>query len=364
MRPLTVAMTPSFFYEGDNLLRAQLRCLSEQKVKDFSVLLVDSHYSKRKSYSTELAEHYGLNIIHVPYQPNLRVAKKLDCAIFNAGYCYSESPRIVRLSCWRFVRPDFTEICLNSPANIDFRFHNCEAPSPEFAHTETDHNTLIWNTDSDEVRWQNVPPSSSSPGARWGGESDSNASAGLLPLNCYGNVMIFRDQWLSLNGCEETFTNTAHYEDIDFCIRARRAGLQGSRVAHKMYRLHHRYGGHSGRANILPDHSFREPCEACAAAIYVLEPNRFDLPARESRGEIDVRDGAWVCRKCLLCGPYYRNDPAEHLNNHGRTRSLVFPEYKIGRNLNTLVADMDGKRIEEKVEIFTRSWEDARYYTP
>ena len=35
MKPLTVAMTPSFFYEGDNLLRAQLKCLSKQKAKDF-----------------------------------------------------------------------------------------------------------------------------------------------------------------------------------------------------------------------------------------------------------------------------------------------------------------------------------------
>lgn len=365
MKPLTVAMTPSFFYEGDNLLRAQLRCLSEQKAKDFDVLLVDSHYSKRKAYSRELAEKYGLNIIHVPYQPNTRVAKTLDCAVFNAGYCYSESPRIVRLSCWRFVRPDFTEACLNSSTNLDFRFHNCEAPSPEFAHPETDHNTKIWNTDSDEVHWGSVPTRSNEPGARWGPDSDVDEPAGLLPSNCYGNIMIFRDQWLSLNGCDETFTNVAHYEDIDFCIRARRAGLQGGRTAHKMYRLHHRYGGHSGRANIAPDYAFRPPCALCAAALYVPRPSRFDLRGRFDRREIHVFGdyGVWVCKDCLLCGPLYHDDPAEHLHTHTRTRALVLPEYKIGRNLNTLVADMDGKRIEEKVELYARSWEDSRYYT-
>ena len=95
----------------------------------------------------------------------------------------------------------------------------------------------------------------------------------------------------------------------------------------------------------------------------MLEPNRFDLRARESRGEIDVRDGVWVCKNCLLCGPYYHNDPGEHLHTHDRIRALVLPEHKIGRNLNALVSDMDGKRIEEKVEIFARSWEDSRYYT-
>jgi len=364
MRPLTVAMTPSYFYEGDNLLRAQLKCLSEQKAKDFNVLLVDSHYSKRRLYSNELAEQYGLDIIHVPYQPNLRVAKMMDCAVFNAGYCYSESPRIVRLSCWRFVRPDFTEICLNSDTNIDFRFHNCEARSPEFAHPVIDHNTQIWNTDSVEVHWEHVPVSSGSPGALWGPDSDKDESVGLLPLNCYGNIMIFRDQWLSINGCDETFTNVAHYEDIDFCLRARRAGIQGKRVAHKLYRLHHRYGAHSGRATALPDHTFRAPCAACATASSVLEPTRFDLRARKDRGELDVRerDGVWVCLKCLLCGPNYHKELSEHLNID-RIRSLVLPEYKIGRNLNVLVADMDGKRTEEKVELFTRSWDDPRYYS-
>jgi hypothetical protein len=362
MRPLTIAMTPTYIYEGDNLLRAQLKCLSEQKAKDFTVLLVDSHYSKRKSYSSELAERYGLDIIHVPYQPNTRVAKDMDCAIFNAGYCYSESPRIVRLSCWRFVRPDFTEVCLNSTTNIDFRFHNCEAPSPEFAHPVTDHNTQIWNTDSDEVRWGNVPSSSRSPGALWGTDSDVDEPAKPFPLNCYGNIMVFRDQWLSLNGCDETFTNVAHYEDIDFCYRARRNGMQAKRSAHKLYRLHHRYGAHSGRSTVLPDHSFRKPCSACVAASLILEPSRFDLQARKAKGEIDIRDGVWVCRECLLCGPDYHKNIAEHLHTHTRTRSLVLPEYKIGRNLNTLTADMDGKRIEEKVEIYARSWDDPKYY--
>lgn len=358
-------MTPSFFFEGDNLLRAQLRCLSEQTAKDFSVLLVDSHYSKRKSHMNELSAKYGLDILHVPYRPNTRVAKMLDCAVFNAGYCYSESPRIVRLSCWRFVRPDFTRICLDAPDNIDFRFHNCEASSPEFARQETGHNTQIWDVDSDEVRWENIPTSAVEPGARWGLDSDSDQPAGPIPLNCYGNVMIFRDEWLALNGCDETFTNVAHYEDIDFCIRARKAGLRASRSAHKMYRLHHWYGSHSGRANAVPDHAFRVPCPPCMAAMHVLEPNRFDLRSRLRKGEIDVRwdDGVWVCPECLLCGPWYHNDQAEHLNTHDRTRALVLPDYMIGRNLNTLAADMDGKSLEEKFEIFTRSWEDPRYYT-
>ena len=88
MKPLTVAMTPSFWDDAHMLLRAQLRCLAEQRNRDFDVMLVDPHYRKRRTVVPELAEIYGLEIAHIPYEPNVHVAKKLDCAIFNAAYCY------------------------------------------------------------------------------------------------------------------------------------------------------------------------------------------------------------------------------------------------------------------------------------
>jgi hypothetical protein len=36
--PLTVAMTPSFWDDGHMLLRTQLKCLSRQTCRDFSVM--------------------------------------------------------------------------------------------------------------------------------------------------------------------------------------------------------------------------------------------------------------------------------------------------------------------------------------
>jgi hypothetical protein len=369
IRPLTISMTPSFMYEGDWLLRAQLRCLSEQTVKDFDVLIVDPHFSKRSGYMKELAEHYKLHIVHVPYTPNQHIAKRLDCAVFNAAYCFSESPRIVRYSCWRFVRPDFTKVCLESETNVDFYFHSCDPLNRENRddNSATNHDTKIWNFGSDVVNWGEIPQRAGVPGASWNSDSDKDAFPALFPLNCYGNYMVFRKDWLSLNGCDEVFTNLLHYEDLDFCIRANNAKLTCSRKAHILYRLHHWYGSFSGRANIKPDHEFKRCCAECERVQSVLEPNRFDLWNRIKRGEIEFFEDEkiWVCKKCFLSGPIYHADYGEHteyIRRMGRTQASIIPEFKIGRNLRILIADMDGKPLAEKVDIYNRSWMDERYY--
>ena len=364
--PLTVSMTPAFYSPGDWLLKAQLRCLSEQTNKDFDVYVIDPHYSKRVNLIPELAVHYRLALVHIPYKPNVHIAKRLDCAVFNAAYCYSESPRIVRYSCWRFVRPDFTDICLTESTNVDFYYHDCSPPTRNTAHPETNHNTDIWNFGSDEVHW-NMVPESGQPGASWG--PDRRQPAQFMPPNCYGNYMIFRDQWLRINGCNEVFTNNEHYEDVEFCIRARNARMQCSRVPSQMYRLQHRYGSYSGRANAPPDWSFKSPCRECQAAHQVESPNRYDLKNRLAKGQIEILPDqkAWICKTCFLSGSEWYSDPGEHTSFVARSRLIratILPKYKIGRNLRILTEDMDGKRLVEKIAIFNDSWDDPKYYQP
>lgn len=360
-------MTPAFYYEGDNLLRAQLRCLSHQVMKDFDVLLVDPHFSKRKDSVKEMAEKYMLNVVHIPYFPNQLIAKRLDCAVFNAPYCFSESQRIVRYSCWRFVRDDFTKTCVESSTNVDFRFHSCDPATPEDAHPLTNHNKKIWDMSSDFVDWSSVPSSCENPVAKWGPDADKDEPEQIFPRNAYGNYMVFRDQWISINGADEVFTNTAHYEDIDFCIRARNKGMTAIRKSHKIYRLHHYYGPHSGRANIVPDNVFKKCCDECEKACHVLEPKRFDIQNRLSLGEIEIieKHKVWVCKKCHLSGPVYHSDAGEHCNHVESSKAIksaIIPKYKIGRNLEILISDMDGKSLSDKIDIFKDSWENSRYY--
>lgn len=367
--PLTVAMTPAFFFEGDTLLMAQLRCLSEQTFKDFEVMLIDPHYSKRRSYIPEVADQYKLNITHIPYFPNLDAARKLDCSVFNAPYLFSESANIVRYSCWRFVRPNFTEICAKATMAVDFYFHNVEPPTRDSMHIVTNHDARIWDMKSDVVNWDKIPAKAGRPGAAWGADSDHDARPGVFPKNAYGNYMVPRQEWLRLNGCDEVIFSSEHWEDQDFCNRAHRAGVPClARKAHVMYRLHHLYGGHAGRANLKPDFGdFRQMCEKCAAVEHEPKPERRDLKRRLANGELmEFGHGrTWVCKDCHYSGPIFHGDEGEyfqHLEKNAITRSNILPLVKLGRNLQILADDMDGKSLGAKVEIFQNSWHLERYY--
>lgn len=368
--PLTVAMTPSFRYgaDGDWLLRAQLRCLSEQKFKDFDVVLIDSHYNKRVSYIPELAKHYNLTLVHVPYQPNLRVAKRLDCAVFNAPYLFSESPRIVRYSCWRFVTPDFTEACIKAKHSVDFWFHNCEPPTRDSMHPVTNHDARIWNMRSDVVNWDLIPKKAGDPGAAWTAHSDRDEPVQAFPLAAYGNYCVPREDWFKINGCDEAIFSSEHWEDQDFCLRANMAGLKCERRHGIVKRLHHLYGGEAGRANERPDFGeFKRVCDDCEAVEYTPKPNRRELLRRIGNGDVWANGRAWICKKCLYCGPVFHADEGEYMNHLRKnkiTTSNVIPKFKLGRNLRRLADDMDGKSLQEKVAIFNASYEMDKYYQP
>lgn len=363
-------MTPAFFYEGDWLLRAQLRCLSEQTFKDFEVNIADPHYSKRRLHINELAEKYKLNIVHYPYHPNLSVAKKLDIAVFNTPYLFSESPKIVRYSCWRFVKPNFTEVCANAKYSVDFYFHNVEPPTRDSMHLVTNHDARIWDMRSDEVHWDLMPKKAGDPGASWGSGSDHDAAVTTFPLNCYGNYMVPRQDWFHINGADEAIFNSEHWEDQDFCNRAHRAAIKCERKAGIMYRMHHLYGSHSGRANVLPDWGkFMEPCDKCQAVEHNPKPDRRDLKRRIANGELLTFgfNRTWVCKTCYYCGPIFHAEESEYwkvLDRYHYTRSNILPMVKLGRNLEILANDMDGKSLGRKVEIFEDSWSNARYYQP
>lgn len=366
MANLTVGMTPSFFFDGDWLLRAQLKNLSVQEDKDFDVVLIDSHYQKRKDLVPQYAEYYKLNLIHVPYTPNLHVAKRLDCAIFNAPYMFSESSKIVRFSCWRFVRPNFTKLCNEATCTTDFYFHNCNPKNEADTHPLTNHSVSIWDMTNDVVNWQNIPKTNE-PGCAWTHHSDQDESAQLMPANCYGNYMVPRALWLQLNGCNEVFTNNEHWEDQDFCLRARNLGVQCQRKSHVMYRLHHYYGSFAGRSNVPTDFSFKKPCAACDVAQQIPKPNRYDIKNRLSKGEIDVYENEkiWVCKTCYLASAVFYENESEattNITNKKFIKSTILPKYKLGRNLTILAEDMDGKSLQEKVDIYKDSWTNERYY--
>jgi len=368
--PLTVGMTPAFRFGGDDdwLLRAQLKCLSEQTFKDFDVFLIDPHWRKRRNYVPELAATYKLNLVHIPYTPNLRIAKRLDCSVFNAVYCYSESPRIVRYSCWRFVKPNFTAACVNAKHSIDFYFHNFEPPTRDSMHFITNHDARVWDMNSDVVHWDKIPKRAGEPGASWTSHSDKDSPLQPFNLACYGNYCVPRSDWLKINGCDEAIFSSEHWEDQEFCLRANLAGLLCERKALTCFRGHHNYGQFSGRSNEVPDFGeFKKICPKCESVEYTQKPHRRELKRRIASGELSVFGAAWVCNECLYCGPVFHADEGEYpayIRRNKIIRSNIIPEKLIGRNLQILASSMDGKSLSEKVEIYNDSWGNKKYYTP
>lgn len=383
-------MTPAFYDAENMLLRAQLKCLSIQTCKDFDVWLIDPHYQKRKAVIPELAARFALDIKHVPYTPNTRIAKNVDCAIFNAAYCYSESPVNVRYSCYRFAKPTLIERILGAPkgVNVDFYFlalgpdlDECELP---FGFRVK--HKAFWDFDGEDVRWVAAPPKSGcnarheyngNPAtslANWPAFMDKDSGVQGVTLDIYGNIAWNRDQWLAINGTNEVITNASHWEDLDFDCRASIAGHQVVRYSKLLYRLYHTYGTFSQRANVEVDTPCKPPCIACHV---MTMRNNGDgdygskLKRRIALGEVQAYPEilAWVCKTCQLSGPIYDgkglNDYMDRLRKNGVARAPTLKSERIGRNLNALVDRMDKCHdLASKVEVYNDSWSNPAFYDP
>ncbi len=58
------------------------------------------------------------------------------------------------------------------------------------------------------------------------------------------------------------------------------------------------------------------------------------------------------------------SEATTNVANKGIIKATILPEYKIGRNLMVLARDMDGKALQEKIEIYNDSWDNEKYYVP
>ena len=384
--PVSVSMTPAFYDTHHRLLQAQLRCLKEQTVKDFDVWLIDPHYEKRKWVVPEIAQKFKLDIKHVPYAPNIRIGKVLDCAIFNAAYVYSRSPINVRFSCYRFVRPEFIERILEVPigVNADFYFHSigpCLIERSEGKEVFHKH-TKVWNDSMDYADWEFVPTKSGKNDrdhylgdpdlslADWPIWMDLDSYIQTVPDNLYGNIAWNRDQWLALNGTNEVVTNFVHWEDMDFDVRSGNARQTVKRMSNLLYRLWHHYGAYAQRSNVPVDVPYTKPCGRCGSVHSNTGEEDLErrLKERIDLGEVEVFPDqlAWVCKDCLTSGPVSKLDGKDYwsiLRGEKRTQAPIIKKHKIGRNLQILANDMDARSsLDGKIEVFNSSWEDPRYY--
>lgn len=353
MIPLTYAVTLADWTPKQDMLRMMLKSLEDQTCKDFDVVLADHHYNARKDTVKELEAKCSFKIHHVPIIPAPHVAKHyIDCSVFNVGWLLSEAERCVRYSEWRFLNPKLTETILGEPKDsfLDFYFHNIpETPK-------------LWDRDTGLISWDEVPEF-----------NDKVEEMEQIPLNCYANNTISREQWTKVNGFNEVDFNFFHWEDIDYNARCRNAGFVGKRIPNMVVRIDHPYGHEKNRANRPCEKPFKQPCESCEAMItyvryHIGTPTHLEwghlFKSRYSQvRSIKRNQREWVaCNKCNFIIPIVNTeDLSEYiLKDPNYTKSPANISGS-GRNLEPLVQDLKGKNLQQKLEIYEDSWTNERY---
>lgn len=352
MIPLTYAVTLADWTPQQDMLRMMLRCLGDQTCQDFDVILADHHYDARKSSVDELSKNYKFKIHHIPIIPAPHVAKHyIDCSVFNVGWILSDAERCIRYSEWRLCKPELTEILLKKPADlfVDLGYH--DIPEDD-----------VWDRESGEINWSRVPT-----------YKLENELHDTVPSNCYANNTISREKWIQVNGFNEVDFNFFHWEDIDYCGRCQNSGFRAERIYNMMYRIRHGYGNLPNRSVRMPERLFKPICPKCDALInyiryYVGSVTHRQwgdfFKARGSHIEIIRRKGrVWlVCKECNFVLPYIGTE--DICNFVTKDKSYTKAPIGVsgsGRNMEILSADLAGKSMQDKLEIYKDSWTNERY---
>lgn len=349
--PLTYAVTLADWTDTQDMLRMMLQSLEHQTCKEFDVILADHHFNARKDVVKELSDRHSFSIKHTPIYPAPHVAKHIDCSVFNVGWVMSEAERCIRYSEWRFLHPTLTETILNEPTDsfLDFDFHS------------EDDELGFWDRESGEIDWEKVPVS-----------TNSVIEFDEVPLNCFGNNSISRDQYVKVNGFNEVSYNFFHWEDIDYSARCRHAGYKGKRIPNLMYRIDHPYGQFENRANRPCEHPFKPVCLSCKQ---LKEYVSFHLiPTHKQWGDFWKAKGAkvvtkkgtrkkWiVCPECNFVFPYIGTEDIEkYVTQEPDYVKAPINVSGAGRNLEPLVQDMRGLSWDSKIDLYKQSYTDKRY---
>jgi hypothetical protein len=97
----------------EGYLQSQLKWLSEQRYKEFTVIAMDSFYHKNK-YQPWINVKYPFKFYHVPIVHNIRISKRCDYSIKNNLALLSPTKEFIFLSDTSYPSPLFTKIIADS----------------------------------------------------------------------------------------------------------------------------------------------------------------------------------------------------------------------------------------------------------
>lgn len=373
-------MSPYYLVDEDKLMRSQLLNLNNQTKKIFEVVIPDPHYKKR-GWIADFATKLNYNLIHFPYESNLKTPKMFDYGIFNDGVLMSSSNKIITFQDWRFVHHSLCDILRQFKSNwfVGFTWQLC--------HRENQGESTIRMTKIEANRLYDSGIFPCLPYEITNTNSFHNPS--------WGHYCIDKNLWMQINGIDEVATNTRHYADLDMncrlqeCYRRKGWSVNIPMIKNVMARIYHHKGGLFGSSSVQVDYevdnSFNDCCfirtgwmndkafvEYAAEKINKQEwkklyevPYSDDFKRHNCNPNLDT-NYCTIGFQCNKCGVIAETPHWYEKSPQARVSSLIGigdGDVKLGRNLNKISQSLQNKNFEEKVKILRNSWYESSFLT-
>jgi hypothetical protein len=369
-------MAPFYLVDDDKLMRSQLINLNYQTNKNFEVVIPDPHYKKR-SWLNDFVNSLGYNVVHFPYESNLKTPKMFDYGILNDGALMSSSNKIVVFQDWRYVHHNAVEIIKGFGQSwfITFWWQACyrdKVGTNEFS-------LQVSTQDADAMYEQGIYPAVNC--------EISYSNSFNYPAS-WGHYCMDRVLWMQINGIDEVATNTRHAADLDISCRLQEFWRRRNWtpnipvIKHIMVRLNHNKGGLFGGSSVPLDYEINNKYMSCcftrtgemndkAFANYTVEKIRngewiklYETPYSDhfkknnTNPELDSKYATigFQCKNCGVIGemPHWWDKSPE-----ARASSLIgigSGEIKLGRNLLAIHYAICNETFENKVKVLRNSW--------
>ena len=349
---------PSSYILDDNaLMRAQLLNLKRQSNQRFEVVIVDSHYEKRRDEVEKLRRELKFKVVHAPFDSDTSVPRDLDYSSWNQAALLATGDHVATFLDWRFASPCFVDVLEFAAAHYPGHLIDCGWE-------------ILGKTGhSDIIQRQGNPHALPRTAANWSDErTDCYA--------CYGNFCVGREVFLESGGIDEVFGSSYHFIDVEFATRMQNRGLKCRVIRNILWREWHddvktqSVGFSPAEPRRRPNDNHRRCCMPAWLGNYQLQWEAVEALAIAGRLVMQHDSTGWPWYVCPHCGKIWsarwlygkqlghlRHDWRDETARTTTSQRIGLPGQKLGRDVKRLAAEIADLTLEERIEAIGGSWQ-------